>query len=92
VFSIRFAVGNKTDKNLDFYVIRINYRSVLLIGTVVGSCEHGDEPSRSTKVGKFLDYLRNCFFLEEKSTPWSYLVVLLSEIICGPVSWQDPHD
>jgi hypothetical protein len=47
VYSVR---GKKQSNKKKF-----NYKSVLLIGTVAGSCEHGDEPSRSTKCGEFTD-------------------------------------
>jgi len=29
-------------------------------GHLVGSCEHGTEPSCSIKCGEFLDYQKNC--------------------------------
>jgi len=36
---------------------------------VVGSCEHGNEPSGSIKGGKFLDYLGGYQLLKKDSAP-----------------------
>ena len=43
----------------------------LRIGTVVGSCERGDEPSGSTQCAEFLDSLWNCQFLKKDSASLS---------------------
>jgi hypothetical protein len=41
---------------------------------MAGCCEHGNEPSGSTKGGEFRDYLSDCLLLKTDSTAWSYLV------------------
>jgi hypothetical protein len=38
---------------------------------VAGSCEHGNEPSGSIKVGEFLDYLSNYQLLNRDCALWS---------------------
>ena len=40
-------------------------------GQVAGTCEYGNEPSRSIKCGEFLDYLRTGWLLKKDSAPWS---------------------
>jgi len=44
---------------------KMRYYGLVASGTgrrqVTGCCEHGNEPSGSTKRGKFLDQLRNCW-------------------------------
>jgi hypothetical protein len=37
---------------------------------VVGSCEHGNEPSSSIKGGEFLDELSDSQFLKKDSVAW----------------------
>jgi hypothetical protein len=39
---------------------------------VVGSCEHGNEPSDSIKGREFLDYLSDCQFLKKDPAPLNY--------------------
>jgi hypothetical protein len=43
-------------------------------GSVGGSCEHGNEPSGSIEGGEFIDWLNDCWFFKEDSTPWGWLV------------------
>jgi len=38
---------------------------------VAGFCKHGNEPSSSNKVGKFLEYLSESLVLNEDSVQWS---------------------
>jgi hypothetical protein len=38
---------------------------------VSGSCEHGNEPSGSTKGGEFLGYLSDYQLLKKDSAPWN---------------------
>jgi hypothetical protein len=38
-------------------------------GSVVGCCEHGDEPPGSVKGGKFLDKLNDCWLLRKDTSP-----------------------
>jgi hypothetical protein len=38
---------------------------------VVGSCDHGDEPSGSIKGGELLDQQSDYHLLKENSAPWS---------------------
>ena len=40
-------------------------------GQVEGTCEYGSEPSGSIKCGKFLDWLKNDYFLKKYSAAWS---------------------
>jgi hypothetical protein len=40
-------------------------------GQVVGSCQCGNEPSGSIKLGEFLDWLRTCQLLRKNSAPLS---------------------
>jgi hypothetical protein len=40
---------------------------------VVGSCEHGNEPSGSIKGGEFFDYLIDCQLVKD-SAPLSYFI------------------
>jgi hypothetical protein len=39
------------------------------VGTMTGSCEHGNEPSGPIKGGEFLDYLSDCQLLMKDSVP-----------------------
>jgi len=39
-----------------------------------GPLESDNEPSALKKSGKFLDFLRDCYFLKKDSAPWSLLV------------------
>jgi hypothetical protein len=38
---------------------------------VVGSCEHGNEPSGSIKGGEFLDKMSDYKLINRDSAPWS---------------------
>jgi hypothetical protein len=42
-------------------------------GPAAGSCEHGNEHSRSIKGGEFLDYLSDYWLLKKTFAPWSKL-------------------
>jgi hypothetical protein len=54
----------------------------LRIGTpIVGSCEHGNEPSSSVKGGEFLNKLSDCWLLKKDSTPLSYIITWLWTLI-----------
>lgn len=37
---------------------------------VAGSCEHGTKHSDNIKGGEFLDYLRDCWFLQKAFVPY----------------------
>jgi hypothetical protein len=39
-------------------------------GPVTGSGERGNEPSRSTESGKFLEKLSDYLFLKKEPVPW----------------------
>jgi hypothetical protein len=39
--------------------------------SIVGSCEHGNEPSCPINGGEYLDHLSNCEVLEKDSVPWN---------------------
>ena len=45
-------------------------------GQVVGSCDHGNDPSGSTECGKFLEQLRNYLYylISQDSAGWCQLV------------------
>jgi hypothetical protein len=43
---------------------------------VVGSCEHGNEPS----VWECVEWLRNCWLLKKDSNPWDYIFIKFVDI------------
>jgi hypothetical protein len=43
---------------------------------MIGSCEHGNEPSDSIKGGEFLNQLSICQLLRKDLTPWSLIILL----------------
>jgi hypothetical protein len=47
-------------------------------GTVLRSCEHGNEPSSSIKGGEFIDSLSACQLLKNDSAPWSLYTTCVS--------------
>jgi hypothetical protein len=51
---------------ISFFVLR----TWLRIGSMMVSCEHGNEPSGATKHGKFLGQLSDYHLLKD-SVPWS---------------------
>ena len=58
-------------------------------GQVTGTCECGNEPSRSVKCGEFLDYMRTGQFLKKDSIAWSELRKILifeNETFCLEVA------
>jgi hypothetical protein len=40
-------------------------------GPLVGTPEHGNEPSGSIKGGEFLDQFSDCYLIEKDYLPWS---------------------
>jgi hypothetical protein len=46
---------------------------------VTGSCEHGNGPSGSIKVGEFLDWLSDCQLLKKDSAAWSLCIRCLRD-------------
>jgi hypothetical protein len=53
----------------------------LRIGTVVGSCECGNELSGSIKCREFLEWRRTCQLLRENSVPWQQLLVVVAVVV-----------
>jgi hypothetical protein len=51
------------------------------LGPMVGSCEHGNEPSDSIKGGELVDYPSDCQLLKKDSVPLD-LLSFVSKINC----------
>jgi hypothetical protein len=41
----------------------------------------GNDPSGSTKIEEYLDYLADLLFLKNDSAPWSYLYILVNFLL-----------